>query len=101
MPTPVTTIKLEPGAPSAEIGVQDQAGNPLAPGDISWALDPALSGVTVMPNPDGVGFDFLAAPDAKNQAGLAVATYTVNGVSGSLGVEVVVVVTGLQFAELP
>lgn len=102
MPTIVTSITLAPGsAKPVEIGVQDQAGNAIMPGDITWALDAALSGVTVVSNPDGVGFDFAAAAGTADEAGKATATFTLNGVTGVLNVAVMVSVSALQFVTLP
>ena len=102
MPAPVTSIVLAPGsAKPVEIGVQDQAGNPILPGDITWALSPSLVGVTVVSDADGVGFDFAAATGTGDETGTATATYTLNGVTGVLNVSVAVAVSALQFVTLP
>lgn len=102
MPTIVTSITLAPGsAKPVEIGVQDQAGNAILPGDITWALDSSLTGVTVVSNADGAGFDFAAAAGTHDEVGKATATFTLNGVTGTLDVTVAVSVSALQFVTLP
>jgi len=103
MPTIVTSVSVGPSA-TVEIGVEDQAGNALMPDTITWVIDPALTGVTVAPNADGVGFDFTAAAGTPDQAGNATATHTASGVTGALAITVVagvVTVTALQFVTLP
>jgi hypothetical protein len=100
MPTVVTTVTVAPGA-TAEIGVQDQAGVALAPDTITWVIDPSLTGVTVAPNADGVGFDFAVAAGTADETGNVTATYTPNGVTGALAFTVAISVTGLQFVTLP
>jgi hypothetical protein len=102
MPAPVTAIVLVPGsATPTEIGVQDQSGNPIMPGDIAWALSSTLTGVTVVSDADGVGFDFAAAAGTADATGTATATYSVNGVTGVLNIAVAVSVTALKFVTLP
>jgi hypothetical protein len=103
MPTVVTSETIAAGA-TVEIGVENQDGTAIVPADITWALDPALTGVTVAPNADGVGFDFSAAAGTADQTGPATATYTPNGVTGAFTITVTagaITVTALQFVTLP
>lgn len=94
----VTSITVVPGSASpVHVSVQDQAGDPIPPGDITWALDAALAGVTV--TPDATGFNFSAPTGTGDETGPAVATYTPNGVTGSLGITVQIVVSALQFVS--
>jgi hypothetical protein len=49
MPTIVTSIVLAPGgAKPVEIGVQDQSGNAIMPGDITWVLSASPVAVSAL-----------------------------------------------------
>jgi hypothetical protein len=103
MPTIVTGITLTPGASTpVEIGVQDQSGDALLPGDISWVLSSPVSAVVIASDADGKGFDFTAPSGMSDASGTATATFALNGVSVSavLNVSVVEAVTALQFVTL-
>ena len=100
----VTTLSITAGAAQASgptgnhIVVYDQDQRQLSPSDITWALDASLAGVVT--TPDATGF-FFTCPDATPaESGNAVATYTINGVTGTLAISVVVsAVTALQFSQ--
>lgn len=99
---PVTSLTVTAGmgqtsGPNGNhIVVYDQDENPLSPSDITWSA-PQLTEVIITPN--ATGFFFTAMANAAAQSGTATATYTVNGVTGALSVNVVIApVTALQFS---
>lgn len=93
----VTSLTLAPGATPTHITVCNQDGTPLHPNDITWAIDASLTGVTQ--TSDATGFDFEAAAGTGDATGNAVATYTPNGVTGSLTLTVQITVTSLTFTS--
>lgn len=101
---PVTSLSIMAGAAPASgptgnhIVVYDENANALPPTDITWALDASLVGVST--TADATGFFFTAPSATPSESGNAVATFTVNGVTGTLAVTVTVAaVTSLQFSQ--
>lgn len=92
----ITTLNLTAGAAPVHVTVADENQNPLPVADISWMLDASLAGV-MFPS-DATGFNFSCPASTAAETGNAVATYTVNGVTGTLAVAVTIAaVTGLTF----
>lgn len=65
----------------SEIVVQDQNGNNLAPGTITWTVGAGEAAVSDMSSlavadPDGIGFDFQASATAPTESFPATATWT-------------------------
>lgn len=69
-----TNINLNAGGVDDEIVVRDQNGNAIPPQFITWSA-PTDPNVTVAPDSDTQGFDFIAADAAAAGSVTAVATY--------------------------
>lgn len=93
----ITSLTLDAGAAPRHILVQNQDGVDLPPEGVHWDLDPAITAVTV--TPDATGFMFAAPAGAKAASGPAVATWTANGVKGTMTVNVEINVTAVQFVD--
>jgi hypothetical protein len=98
----ITALTIQAGAAPVHVVVADQNGNPLMPGNVTWVLDSALSGVVMSSDATGFTFSCPAATPAEGPAN-ATATYTGPGaaggsVSGELPITVTIeAVTGLTF----
>ena len=107
---PITALTIVAGASNSSgptgnhIIVYGQEGSvtgpALNPASVTWAIDSSLTSAGVVITPDSTGF-FFSAPASTTSAasGVATATYTVNGVTGTLNISVGVVVTALVFSQ--
>jgi hypothetical protein len=98
----ITQLDLTAGAAATHVTVvgvdADNNQTPIPPADVTWALDASLSGVSFVA--DATGFNFSAPEGTAAETGNAVATYTVNGVTGTLPVVVsVAAITSLIFTS--